>query len=1237
MSGSPRRDLIWHVDSGAGMSITGNRSLFSQFTEHPNAPTVKFGNGVIQQAIGWGTVCLCSDELDMPITLDHVLYIPGCPVNLLSVQSVAHTSDCTVSFSSTACTAVRGSTILWSIPATEQGVYTFTSEKCTDTLSCPPVLPALSLDMSDSGGVILPSTQAWLWHRRLGHPGLSSYQHLVSNGMLKNLPVTSDQVKKMKGIPCDACNRAKAQKLPFPQVSLRPVYAPLAELHLDLMGPFESRGIRGEWYILCLVDKFSGFAAVVPLRRKSESALVVQTIIIQWLTILTGCQIKILRSDRAREFLVQWFEDWLVEMGIVHELSESYTAEQNGTVERYNGIVSGIARSIHIESQLPKFLWPYAWLCGCYLSNRRPTKGQKTPFELFFGHKPDVSLLRVFGSVCYVTLNNGKKRNKLGVRSVAGQFLGYSLVSKGYFIYVPELRTVVESRDVVFYEQLDHNCVPGQVPYDGSPYISATNPIITGDVADDLGNSPQHSPPLAAEVSTGSKMVLRPRPGVPHAVPSVVEFSDDTTLELESEVPPLSLAALEEARLNRPLAGVGLSRATSVLPDETLNDGHPESVLSHLYCPPVQNFQVHDSASLQPTSDLQPSEALHRRGDWSPATSLSELSELDPTGLDGPGWGIPTFPRQATASKPRAAVAPAPVFFDGSRTRSRAVAETLVADTFFVPPLSVFPPSAPSSGAPVSQFISTPCNLTYKVAVALDNPDREHWLVAMKDEMSSLTAHGTWLLTHPVPSKKVLTARWIFTKKLSPTGKVERYKARFVAKGFMQRPGLEFSDVFAPVTSKATLRVLLATVVHRKMFCRQLDIQTAFLNGVLDDDIDLYCQQPEGFCTVGPNGVPLVCKLVKSLYGLKQAPRQWSKLVKKVLTAHGYWMSPSDPALFVKKVVLPSGEVLWNYVDTYVDDFFVAIDDLAFYTDLVEAMVAAGWKVKEMGVPKVFLALNMDITLDSSGRCTNIVVSQHTYIAEVVETFGMTSAAKSRSSVPLLKETFTGGKLLPNNTQYLSLIGSLIYLSTCTRPDIVYAVSFLARYSAAPTVSLWEAAKRVLLYLREHASMGIQYSHSPEFTYTVHSDSSFAQDPEDRRSQTGLAVLASGGLVSWLSKRQPTVAVSTSDAEYQALNQAAREVQWLKQLREDLGLPYSIVTIHGDSQGALSWATDWKLAPRNKHIDVMHHYVKELVEDDRIRVAYVNTKDNLADPFTKPLDALLFWQFVGRHGMVKHG
>jgi len=122
--------------------------------------------------------------------------------------------------------------------------------------------------------------------------------------------------------------------------------------------------------------------------------------------------------------------------------------------------------------------------------------------------------------------------------------------------------------------------------------------------------------------------------------------------------------------------------------------------------------------------------------------------------------------------------------------------------------------------------------------------------------------------------------------------------------------------------------------------------------------------------------------------------------------------------------------------------------------------------------------------------------------------------------------------------------------------------------------------------------------------------------------------------VNWMSKRQPSVAISTSEAEYQALAQAAREVQWLKKLRSDLGLPCSPVTIQGDNQGSLCWATDWQLIPRSKHIDVLHHFMKELVEDGRLKVAYVNTKDNCADPFTKPLEPAAFWQFVRMHGMT---
>ena len=169
----------------------------------------------------------------------------------------------------------------------------------------------------------------------------------------------------------------------------------------------------------------------------------------------------------------------------------------------------------------------------------------------------------------------------------------------------------------------------------------------------------------------------------------------------------------------------------------------------------------------------------------------------------------------------------------------------------------------------VGAFLSAPTELTYKAAMHTSNPERDHWLIEMKDEIESLRAHGTWVLISIPFRQRVLPGRWLFVNKIGATGLVERYRARFVVKGFMQRPGIDFTDVYAPVSSKAGLRVLLSAITHRKMFVRQLDIKIAFLNGELEPDLDLYCHQPEGFMVLGPDGSPLVCKLAKSLYGLK--------------------------------------------------------------------------------------------------------------------------------------------------------------------------------------------------------------------------------------------------------------------------------------------------------------------------------------------------------------------------------
>ena len=514
--------------------------------------------------------------------------------------------------------------------------------------------------------------------------------------------------------------------------------------------------------------------------------------------------------------------------------------------------------------------------------------------------------------------------------------------------------------------------------------------------------------------------------------------------------------------------------------------------------------------------------------------------------------------------------------------------------------------------------------------MAQTNPDRDSWLLAMRDEMESLHAHGTWQLVECPEGVYPIGSRWCFSLKLGDMGQVVRHKARVVAKGFTQREGLDYDLTFAPVTSKSTLRILLAGMVHNKMFARQLDIKTAFLNGVLEEE--LYMVQPQGFEV--PGG--LVCRLLKSLYGLKQSPRRWSEEVCRVLKLEGFRPSHADPALYIR--VEPDGKVSW--VLTYVDDFWIAVYCLLLYARIVAIMRKEGWTVSEMGVPKVFLSIDCDLTLDGEGRCVSIVISQYNQIAGMLARYPIPIAkdTKQSSNVPMIPGAVTkhamGSPVLPNNLQYSSLVGALIYLSTCTRPDIAYAVSALSRFTSKPTQAHWNAAQRVLVYLRKFPNLGIRYSHAGQFSVAAYSDASFAEDPVGRRSQTGVVILASGGVVHWASKRQITPAVSTGEAEYQALGAAARDVQWVKHLRVDLGLPCSLITIHCDSTVANSWAAEVALVPRAKHIDIIHHYVRDLGMSKRIGIEYVHTSLQVADTLTKPLTAETFWFFNGLMGMV---
>jgi hypothetical protein len=445
----------------------------------------------------------------------------------------------------------------------------------------------------------------------------------------------------------------------------------------------------------------------------------------------------------------------------------------------------------------------------------------------------------------------------------------------------------------------------------------------------------------------------------------------------------------------------------------------------------------------------------------------------------------------------------------------------------------------------------------------------------------------------------------VFKIKRDAQGNIERYKARLVAKGFMQREGVDFTEVFAPVSKHTTLRVLLSQVAKEAMHLHQLDVKTAFLNGELEEDI--YMKQPPGYEQGGPH---MVCHLHKALYGLRQAPRMWYAKLKSELEKIGFKASEADAGLFILEHC--SNKV---YLLVYVDDMLIASKDLTG-VEHVKTTIGSIFKVRDLGEAKFFLG--MEVSRDH--KLSTIKLSQSKLTSEIVSRYGMTES-KSRSTpistgICLSKK---GTELDKTRFPFTELVGSLLYLAACTRPDISQAVGVLSRYMAHPTEQHWNIAKDVLRYLLNTQNVGIVFQQSGCYLHG-YCDADFAGDVDTRRSTTAYVFVLNGGAISWSSKLQATVAVSTAEAEYMSAASAVKEALWLRKLMVDFGFDYTApVLISCDNQAALKLLVNPVVSARSKHIDVLHHFARERVARKEVSFVYCKTGDMIADCLTKPL------------------
>jgi hypothetical protein len=394
-----------------------------------------------------------------------------------------------------------------------------------------------------------------------------------------------------------------------------------------------------------------------------------------------------------------------------------------------------------------------------------------------------------------------------------------------------------------------------------------------------------------------------------------------------------------------------------------------------------------------------------------------------------------------------------------------------------------------------------------------------------------------------------------------------------------------------------------------KMKIHQMDVVTAFLYAPIDEEI--YMKQAPGF--EEPGKERLVCRLKKSIYGLKQSPRLWNKVIDKFLKNEKFKVIDADCCIYMKtkreKTIM---------VSLYVDDLLIASNCKTLCAKL-KVNLNKRFEMKDLGIVQVCLGIEFNWL--PNGTC---LLNQSKYIENILSRFNMQEckpigcpieggARLSKDMAPKTEEEIREMEKVP----YRNAVGSLIYLVTGTRPDLAVATSTVAKFCENPGPAHWTAVKRILRYLKGTSDWGLLFNPKND-TLVGYSDADWAGDPDSRRSTTGYLFTIGGVPVSWKSKKQATVALSTAEAEYMALATAAQEVSWLRKFLVNFGLDQNEATvIFEDNQGCIALAKNPVSHERTKHIDIRYHFIRELIEAKMIDLQYLPTEEMLADLLTK--------------------
>jgi hypothetical protein len=964
----------------------------------------------------------------------------------------------------------------------------------------------------------------------------------------------------------------------------------------DVCGPVFTRkcqdGSEEKCYLSTVIDVYSRHLHALLIHSKDQASDHVISYF-HSARILTGNDLRHFHTDGGTEY--NRAEKVLEMRGTRCTRTPVSTPQRNAIAERKNRTILEMARSLLRHARLPwSRFWREAIETAVYVHNRVTVVEAhgKTIHELYSGNRPDLSALRVFGCDAFVRIpGQADRRDKGAPRSVKGIFLGYDTKRELCYrvrIVVEGGPQVVVSRDVIFRET--------QFTVEREELRAA------GGAGSEEDRSPAAG--LAAKKSGDS-----------------VEMSD---VEREDTLEPVAAKGVRGVREEkgrkclRELLPVAVNRARKRHRgvseyrgprDDSLDPKGPE--LDRRTKAKIEAAQLREEVAARPFRHHGSTHAQSRL-----RRSARDKRRAPRTGLNLDDFGAVAL--QTSLAAP------------GS-SRAGAVVSVL--------PVCESPaPDADSPTSTLPLLLQTEVVIPSTRRAALRSPYARYWQEAMDREHESLQAHGTYeLVPRPADARNIVSCKWVFDTKCKD-GRVVRFKARLVARGYSQQFGIDYDETYSPVLKYKTLRIVLAIVAIRDYELELMDVQTAYLNADLRETV--YMQQPEGY-ERGPGSAvgATVCLLRKALYGLKQAGREWNIHLDAFVRSLGFTRCVSDTCVYVRQSRTGRLMILSVYVDDIPSAFapqdaqeWAGLKQLFFRRFKISFLGAADW------------LLNMRITRDRKRRI--LILDQRAYVDNLLEELRMDECkpashpgsqdALSKQHAPATPEEAEEMRRLP----YRRAIGLLTYLANTSRPDVAHAVNRVAQFSQNPGPAHWRAVKQILRYLCGTSQLGLKFDGSGK-NGTVSmdaglpplvsfADSDWAGCPDTRRSTTGWLLCLGGCLIDWHCQKQPTVALSSCEAEYMALSSAVQGVMWTRKLLGELGLTdseSSSTLLHSDNKSAVAMARNDVLHNRSKHIDIRYHFIREEITAGRIHLQWIPTEEQRADILTKALPPRAFLKF----------